>query len=80
MSEIFNFLNKAIKENTQRDEDIKMTDNLRDDLGLDSLGILALADQLEEEYDIALEAEDLANSPSTIEAFVSLIESKRSEN
>lgn len=78
MSDIFKFLNQAIKENTQREDDIKLSDNLRDDLGLDSLGILALADQLEEEYDIALEAEDLANSPSTVEAFVSLIEKKRS--
>lgn len=80
MSDIFKFLNQAIKENVQREEDIKLTDNLRDDLGLDSLGILALADQLEEEFDIALEAEDLANNPSTVQAFVSLIERKRNES
>lgn len=80
MSDIFKFLNQAIKENVQREEDIKLTDNLRDDLGLDSLGILALADQLEEEFDIALEAEDLANNPSTVQAFVSLIDRKRNES
>jgi acyl carrier protein len=71
------FLIGAIKANTNIENEITGAHSLRDDLGLDSLGILALADQVEEEFDIALEAEDLADNPATVEAFVKLIDKKR---
>jgi acyl carrier protein len=76
MSKLYSFLNETIKSNTLSEKDINLTDNLRDDLGLDSLGILAVADEVEEKFDIALEAEDLANTPATVEGLLKLIESK----
>ena len=78
MSKLYSFLNETIKTNTQSEKDINLADNLRDDLGLDSLGILAVADEVEENFDIALEAEDLANTPATVEGLIKLIESKMS--
>lgn len=76
MSGVFTFLNETIKVNAQLENDVKGEDHLRDDLGLDSLGILALADAVEEKFDIALEAEDLAETPATVNAFVELVEKK----
>ena len=75
--EILAFINEFIKENNDFDRDITENDNLKTDIGLDSLGVLTLADALEEEYEISIEFEDLTQAPQIVKDLVDLIAQKR---
>ena len=58
------------------DEDmIKMEANLKDDLGIDSLAAVELSLELETEFDVRIEDEELAKLV-TVADIVSLLESK----
>ena len=58
------------------DEDmIKMEANLKDDLGIDSLAAVELSLELETEFDLRIEDEELAKLV-TVADIVSLLESK----
>jgi acyl carrier protein len=76
MSETYEFLNETIKRNAMLDKDIELNDSLKEDLGLDSLAILSIADEIEEKYGISIEAEDLANITQNVGGFVKLIDGK----
>ena len=71
------FINSFIREQEYCDRDITGEDKLKADLGLDSLGVLTLADALEEEYEISIEFEDLTEAPETVNDLIKLIESKK---
>jgi len=76
-NEIFDYLKKVIKQACpDLTNEITLTQKLKDDLNLDSLGILTIADQVEEKFSIALEAEDLSITPETVNDLVVLIQSK----
>lgn len=47
--------------------------HLKDDLGLDSVGLLSMIDELEEEYDIVFTPDDMANHPSTVDDLHKLV-------
>lgn len=58
------------------DEDmIKLEANLKDDLGIDSLAAVELSLELETEFDVRIEDEELAKLV-TVADIVSLLESK----
>lgn len=57
-------------------EDIKLDSKLNDDLGIDSLAAVELALELENEFDIKIEDEELA-ALVTVEDVVKCIESKK---
>ena len=48
-----------LRENIDWDGEIKLEYHLKDDLGIDSFGILMTVNSLEDEYDIEIEDEDL---------------------
>ena len=50
----------ALKENTNWDGEIKMEHTLRDELGIDSFGVLMIVNTLEDEFDIVITNEDIA--------------------
>ncbi|MFV0379799.1 MAG: acyl carrier protein [Anaerorhabdus sp.] len=56
-------------------EDVKPEANLKDDLGIDSLAAVELALELENEFDIRIEDEELAKL-ETVQDIVNIIESK----
>lgn len=76
MCGVLTFINETMKKFDYCDRDIKPEDNLKNDLGLDSLGILTIVDEIEEKFQISLESDDLADTPQTVAELVKLIESK----
>ena len=60
------FINSFISEQEYWDRDITGENKLKGDLGLDSLGVLTLADALEEGCRISIEFEDLTEAPETV--------------
>ncbi len=75
-TEVFSFINEFVHEHEYIDRDIKPDDQLKTDIGLDSLGVLTLADALEEEFEISIEFQDLTETPETVNDLVGLIQSK----
>ena len=75
-TEVFSFINEFVHEHEYIDRDIKLEDQLKTDIGLDSLGVLTLADALEEEFEISIEFQDLTETPETVKDLVGLIQSK----
>ena len=49
----------ALKENTSWDGEIKMEQTLRDELGIDSFGVLMIINTLEDEFGIEISNEDI---------------------
>lgn len=76
MSAVFGFINEVVKKHNYLDRELSPNDHLKDDLGLDSLGILTLLDELEEEFEVSLEPEELQQNHKSIGELVNLIESK----
>ena len=75
--EVFSFINQFVQENDYIKRDITKEDGLKNDIGLDSLGVLTLADALEEEFEISIEFEDLTETPETVNDLIKLIEQKK---
>lgn len=75
-TEVFSFINDFVHEHEYIERDITLQDQLKADIGLDSLGVLTLADALEEEFEISIEFQDLTETPNTVNELVGLIESK----
>ena len=70
------FEKEVLMEAINVDEDmIKMEANLKDDLGIDSLAAVELSLELETEFDVRIEDEELAKLV-TVADIVSLLESK----
>ena len=73
---MFEKVKEVLKEAINVDEDmIKMEANLKDDLGIDSLAAVELSLELETEFDVRIEDEELAKLV-TVADIVSLLESK----
>ena len=73
---MFEKVKEALMEAINVDEDmIKMEANLKDDLGIDSLAAVELSLELETEFDVRIEDEELAKLV-TVADIVSLLESK----
>ncbi len=73
---IFEKVVEIIRENLAYDGELSMETNLIEDLDADSLDIVDISLELEEEYDIEVEDEDFEKL-NTIEDIVKYIESKR---
>ncbi|MCR0166428.1 acyl carrier protein [[Clostridium] innocuum] len=73
---MFENVKEVLMEAINVDEDmIKMEANLKDDLGIDSLAAVELSLELETEFDVRIEDEELAKLV-TVADIVSLLESK----
>ena len=73
---MFEKVKEVLMEAINDDEDmIKMEANLKDDLGIDSLAAVELSLELETEFDVRIEDEELAKLV-TVADIVSLLESK----
>ena len=73
---MFEKVKEVLMEAINVDEDmIKMEANLKDDLGIDSLAAVELSLELETEFDVRIEGEELAKLV-TVADIVSLLESK----
>ena len=73
---MFEKVKEVLMEAINVDEDmIKMEANLKDDLGIDSLAAGELSLELETEFDVRIEDEELAKLV-TVADIVSLLESK----
>ena len=73
---MFEQVKEVLMEAINVDEDmIKMEANLKDDLGIDSLAAVELSLELETEFDVRIEDEELAKLV-TVADIVSLLESK----
>ena len=73
---MFEKVKEVLMESINVDEDmIKMEANLKDDLGIDSLAAVELSLELETEFDVRIEDEELAKLV-TVADIVSLLESK----
>ena len=73
---MFEKVKEVLMEAINVDEDmIKMEANLKDDLGIDSLAAVELYLELETEFDVRIEDEELAKLV-TVADIVSLLESK----
>ena len=73
---MFEKVKEVLMEAINVDEDmIKMEANLKDDLGIDSLAAVELPLELETEFDVRIEDEELAKLV-TVADIVSLLESK----
>ena len=73
---MFEKVKEVLMEAINVDEDmIKMEANLKDDLGIDSLAAVELSLELETEFDVRIEDEELAKL-ATVPDIVSLLESK----
>lgn len=62
-----------IKESINYNFDIKLTDRLIEDLGIDSLEKLILVDNIEEKYSIMVEDEDEVKNLETVADIVELL-------
>ena len=73
---MFEKVQEVLMEAINVDEDmIKMEANLKDDLGIDSLAAVELSLELETEFDVRIEDEELAKLV-TVADIVNLLESK----
>lgn len=73
---MFEKVKEVLMEAINVDEDmIKMEANLKDDLGIDSMAAVELSLELETEFDVRIEDEELAKLV-TVADIVSLLESK----
>ena len=73
---MFEKVKEVLMEAFNVDEDmIKLEANLKDDLGIDSLAAVELSLELETEFDVRIEDEELAKLV-TVADIVSLLESK----
>ncbi|EHJ7845344.1 acyl carrier protein [[Clostridium] innocuum] len=73
---MFEKVKEVLMEAINVDEDmIKMEANLKDNLGIDSLAAVELSLELETEFDVRIEDEELAKLV-TVADIVSLLESK----
>ena len=65
---------KCIKDTCVYDEDIKEIDNLKNDLGYDSLEIVSLIFEIEEAFDITFDSSDLTfENMETVKDLINLI-------
>ena len=65
---------KCIKDTCEYDEDIKEIDNLKNDLGYDSLEIVSLIFEIEEAFDITFDSSDLTfENMDTVKDLINLI-------
>jgi acyl carrier protein len=76
MENIISFINEVVKKNGYLDREVTKSDKLKDDIGLDSLGILTIIDEIEEKFEISLEPEELQKNPETVGDLASIIEAK----
>lgn len=76
MNEILTQLQELFVKHGYTDKVPEPTDNLKDDLGLDSLGILTMVDELEEKHDIFLDPSDMADPPVTVGDLINLVNKK----
>ena len=49
---------EIVAENRETDEEVKLESDLREDLGVDSLGTLILVDALEDEFSLQINPDD----------------------
>ena len=49
---------EIVAENIETDEEVKLESDLREDLGVDSLGTLILVDALEDEFSLQINPDD----------------------
>lgn len=74
--EILKTISSLCLEHGYTDKTPEKSHHLKDDLGLDSVGLLSMIDELEEEYDIVFGPDDMATQPSTVEDIQNLVQSK----
>ncbi|GEK30263.1 acyl carrier protein [Kurthia zopfii] len=76
MATVFERVSKVVVDRLGVDEsEVKLEASFKDDLGADSLDVVELVMELEEEFDMQIEDED-AEKISTVGTAVSFIESK----
>lgn len=76
MDNIVKFINELLIEHGYIEHNVSHTSNLKDDIGLDSVGVFTIIDELEDKYDIFLDANDMAEPPVTLADLATLIEKK----
>ncbi len=77
MEALHDFLNQILIKHEYVSSAVTLEAKLKEDLGLDSLAILTIADEIEEEFDISLEAEDLSEVPKTVSDLLNLIQKRK---
>ncbi|HEY4531830.1 MAG TPA: acyl carrier protein [Kurthia sp.] len=76
MATVFERVSKVVVDRLGVDEsEVKLEASFKDDLGADSLDVVELVMELEEEFDMQIEDED-AEKISTVGSAVTFIESK----
>jgi acyl carrier protein len=76
MDKIVSFINEVVKKNGYLDREVTKDDKLKEDIGLDSLGILTIIDEIEEKFEVSLEPEELQKNPETVGDLASIIAAK----
>ncbi len=76
MDKIVSFINEVVQKNGYLDREVTKEDKLKEDLGLDSLGILTIIDEIEEKFEVSLEPEELQKNPETVGDLAHIIEAK----
>jgi acyl carrier protein len=76
MDKIVSFISEVVKKNGYLDREVTKEDKLKEDIGLDSLGILTIIDEIEEKFEVSLEPEELQKNPETVGDLASIIAAK----
>lgn len=78
MDSVVKYIGEMLIEHGYSEKNVSASDSLKDDIGLDSVGVLTIVDELEDKYDIFLDANDMANPPITVGDLAKLILKKKS--
>lgn len=73
---IVEFINGLLIDQGYIEAKVSASANLKDDIGLDSVGVFTVIDELEDEYDIFLDSNDMAEPPITLSDLARLIHQK----
>jgi acyl carrier protein len=76
MDNVVSFISEVVNKNGYLDREVTKEDKLKEDIGLDSLGILTIIDEIEEKFEVSLEPEELQKNPETVGDLASIIAAK----
>jgi acyl carrier protein len=76
MDNVISFISEVVKKNGYLDREVTKEDKLKEDIGLDSLGILTIIDEIEEKFEVSLDPEELQKNPETVGDLASIIAAK----
>ena len=73
--ELLNQITAIINQNIDWPDEIKPEDNLREDLEIDSLDVMMITQEIEDEFNVTIEKQDL-NCLETVQSIVDIIRQK----